>query len=523
MAEDGPLPTLAWPDHDSGPTPPPDSAAAKRDELRTRKPLALWDRVKFLVFFAMAWLVLVWNVMSNNPLVPFSDAARQQLRSGAWVLVLGCLELIRQGHYLLSENLGWYHQFWTERVFGGLNRQTGRLNDWNRYRLARACKWLVFVGVIAMILGRIYRVPPVEGLFRLPHAIWSSMPFVAQAALIMFIAVGQFGAIFWFLSRGGTEVYFPDDIKTRFTDVWGQDAVLERVKENMVFLENPESIEEKGGYVPGGILLWGPPGTGKTLIAEAVAGETGKPFVFVDPGAFINMFFGVGILKVKSLFLKLRKLAVRHGGVIVFFDEADALGNRGQLAGGFNNAAPAEEALPSWAQPDACGAVAYASPGSQRVLAGPRPFVMGAGMGGGGGMGTLQALLTEISGLKKPRGFVNRVIRRVLGMRPKAPPKYRIIIMMATNMPSALDEALLRPGRIDRIYKVGYPKKEGRKRTFEGYLSKISHELTDEQIDRLAIISPYATGASIKDMVNEALVLAIRDGRETVSWLDVLK
>ena len=52
--------------------------------------------------------------------------------------------------------------------------------------------------------------------------------------------------------------------------------------------------------MPGGILLWGPPGTGKTLMAEAVAGETGKPFVFVDPGAFINMFMGVGILKVKS-------------------------------------------------------------------------------------------------------------------------------------------------------------------------------------------------------------------------------
>ena len=115
--------------------------------------------------------------------------------------------------------------------------------------------------------------------------------------------------------------------------MWGQDHVLERVKENIVFLEQPEQIEEKGGYVPGGILLWGPPGTGKTLMAEAVAGETGKPFVFVDPGAFINMFMGVGILKVKCLFRKLRKLALRYGGVIVFFDEADSLGNRGALAG----------------------------------------------------------------------------------------------------------------------------------------------------------------------------------------------
>jgi ATP-dependent Zn protease len=64
-------------------------------------------------------------------------------------------------------------------------------------------------------------------------------------------------------------------------------------------------------------------------MAEAVAGETGRPYVFVDPGAFVNMFFGIGVLKVKGLFRKLRKLALRYGGVIVFFDEADTLGSRG--------------------------------------------------------------------------------------------------------------------------------------------------------------------------------------------------
>ena len=96
-------------------------------------------------------------------------------------------------------------------------------------------------------------------------------------------AISQFVAIFWFLSRGGVDVYYPGDVTTRFADVWGQDHVLARVQENILFLEDPESIEDHGGYVPGGILLWGPPGTGKTLMAEAMAGETGKPYVFVDP------------------------------------------------------------------------------------------------------------------------------------------------------------------------------------------------------------------------------------------------
>ena len=325
------------------------------------------------------------------------------------------------------------------------------------------------------------------------------MPLVLQVVFYMFVMIMQFVAIFWFLSKGGVETYFPDDIKTRFSDVWGQDPVVERVKENILFLEAPESIEEKGGYVPGGLLLWGPPGTGKTLMAEAVAGETGKPYVFVDPGAFIQMFMGVGILKVKSLFRKLRKLAVRYGGVIVFFDEADSLGSRGQMTEGGPLGGQGFGSSPSsHAAHTGCNGMSYLSEDTASLLfrqatarhstpdeprRGLRNRMMM--MGGGGGMGTLQALLTELSGLKKPRGFMNRVVRRTLGMRPKPPPKYRILVMMATNMPQALDEALLRPGRIDRIYKVGYPSKAGRIRTYEGYFDKVRHDLTADR-DRQA-------------------------------------
>jgi hypothetical protein len=273
-------------------------------------------------------------------------------------------------------------------------------------------------------------------------------------------------------------------------------------------------------------------------MAEAVAGETGRPYVFVDPGAFINMFMGVGILKVKSLFRKLRRLALRYGGVIVFFDEADSLGNRGQLSQGGVGGGPGR-ATPTPFARAGCHGFSYLSNDTQwrllkQAMAADIPDepdsrrnrqMIGGMMngGGGGGMGTLQALLTELSGLKKPRGFVNRYVRRLLGMRPKPPPKYRILVMMATNMPSALDEALLRPGRIDRIYKVGYPSKAGRIRTYTGYLDKVRHELSPEQIDKLATITPYATGATIKDLVNEALITAIRNGRDVITWPDVMK
>jgi len=505
-----------------------------RDEDRaTRKPMALWDRVKFLLLLSGLFMVFVVAPMGENPLVTFRDSFYEQSRAKWWVLALIVVEGIRQIHYMVSEQWAGYHSFWARRVFAGIERRTNKLDDWTRFRIARVAKFAALLLIVDLILARALNTNPALALVQLPYTVFKALPLVFQLLFGVFFVIIEFGALFWFLSRGGTDVYYPDDIKTRFSDVWGQDAVLERVKENILFLEDPESIEERGGYVPGGILLWGPPGTGKTLMAEAAAGETGKPYVFVDPGAFTNMFMGVGILKVKALFRKLRRLAVRYGGVIVFFDEADSLGNRGALQpGGMFGQMRASAVSKS------CNGLAYLShetagmvlvesldrsggPEAPRVW---RDRVMPMGMGGGGGgMGTLQALLTEMSGLKKPRGFTNRVVRRLLGLRPKPPPKYRMLVMMATNMPQALDEALLRPGRIDRIYKVGYPSKSGRIRTYQGYLAKVRNELTDEDVEKLATITPYATGATIKDMVNEGLINAIRAGRDAITWPDIVK
>jgi cell division protease FtsH len=516
----------------------PPGERPRDEDRRTRKPLPLWDRVKFLLLLTLIWFILVWSAMANDPQIPFADAMRIEVRSGAWVFVLAGLEALRQIHFLISEHWAGYHRFWTHAVFGGLERSTHRrLSDWTRFRLRRLFTWLLWIAVFAVVTGKIIHTSPVLALLTAPRLLWQAMPFVIQIAFTFLILIGQFAALFWFLSRGGVDVYYPDDIKTRFADVWGQDHVLAKVKENILYLEHPEQIEDRGGYVPGGILLWGPPGTGKTLMAEAVAGETGKPYVFVDPGAFINMFFGVGVLKVKGLFRKLRRLALRYGGVIVFFDEADSLGNRGSLGLG----GPGQTAATPAPHRAGCNGFSYLSQDVQWELfqramqAGtgeaPRakrdrqvlPVGMGGGGMGGGGMGTLQALLTELSGLKKPRGFVNRYVRRIFGMRPKPPPKYRILVMMASNMPEALDPALLRPGRIDRIYKVGYPSKAGRVRTYEGYLAKVRHELTPEQVDKLAVITPYSTGATIKDTVNEALITAIRNGRDVITWQDIIR
>ena len=503
------------------------------DERKTRKPAGWWDRAKILTLLAGLWIVLVWTAMADNPILPFRDAVREQVRSGLWLIVLAGLEVVRQVHYLISEKSAAWHAFWTKKVFGGLDRRTERMSSWTRFRVARVIRWGLILTVAGIGLGKLFDTTPVIALFEAPARLVSALPNVLQFALLFFVIIIQFAGMAWYAARQGIEVYFPDDIKTRFTDVWGQDSVLEKVKENIVFLEDPEAIEAKGGYVPAGILLWGPPGTGKTLMAEAVAGETGKPYVFVDPGGMTS--FGFGALAVKGVFRKLRKLAVRYGGVIVFFDEADSLGSRRQTTGGPAPAPAFGAGGFAWSANPQCNGLNYLDPRSARDLmlsstsasvAGEAPRSRRDGffmMGGAGGGGMLQALLTELSGLKKPRGFMNRVVRRSLGMRPKPPPKYRILVMMATNLPEVLDEALLRPGRIDRIYKVGYPAKPGRIRTFEGYLDKVKHELTPEQVDKLATITPYGTGATIKDMVNEALIQAIRDDRETITWQDMMR
>jgi cell division protease FtsH len=511
------------------PPPPP---------ARARRRIAMFDRIKILVILGLVFGFSFWRFRQDHPAYTLNDALVAQVRNSSWVLVLAAIEIARQIHYFVSERKAVYNHFWVERVWGAIDRWKDRRNPWLRYRTARYAKFGVLYLVLSALVGRSRGISFIEGVATVPAAVFNflsvgpqQVPFWVNMIFPLLFIVGQFGFLFFFLSRGGVDVYMPEDITTRFDDVWGQDHVLAKIKENILFLENPRLIEEKGGHVPGGLLLWGPPGTGKTLMAEAVAGQTGKPYVFVDPGAFVNMFMGVGILKVKSLFRKLRKLSLRYGGVIVFFDEADSLGNRGPLnqggPGGQMGASLADREHLRWLSPQTQATLFQV----ERQLAagstaeGPRSIkdriMMGGGMGGGGG--TLQSLLSELSGLKKPRGFLNRYVRRFLGLKPKPPLKYRILVMMATNMPESLDEAMLRPGRIDRIYKVGYPSKEGRKRTYEGYLKKVRHRLTPEQIEKLSVITPYATGATIKDLINEALIIAIRADRDAITWEDVIR
>jgi len=61
----------------------PAERAAQARGPADRKPMSIWDRIKFLILLVLVWFILVWSAMANNPLIGFSDAMRiQYVRAG---------------------------------------------------------------------------------------------------------------------------------------------------------------------------------------------------------------------------------------------------------------------------------------------------------------------------------------------------------------------------------------------------------------------------------------------------------
>ena len=138
-------------------------------DRRTRIHLSLFDRLKFLVAFTITFFVLVWSAMAGNPLLGFADALRETSRSAWWLFPLAGIEIIRQIHFLISEFASPYHGFW-QKYFAFIDRTLHRISDWNRFRLSRALKLLLFIALLAVILGAIYDEAPVRALFLAPAA-----------------------------------------------------------------------------------------------------------------------------------------------------------------------------------------------------------------------------------------------------------------------------------------------------------------------------------------------------------------
>ncbi len=125
-----------------------------------------------------------------------------------------------------------------------------------------------------------------------------------------------------------------------------------------------------------------------------------------------------------------------------------------------------------------------------------------SGVAGGGNderEQTLNQLLTEMDGFDGTKG---------------------VVILAATNRPESLDKALLRPGRFDRRVPVELPDQRGRVAILKIYMNKVKH---DDNID-LELIgrsTSGASGAELANIVNEAALRAVRQGRDSVNQGDL--
>ena len=331
-----------------------------------------------------------------------------------------------------------------------------------------------------------------KALFALPFAI---MGMALYLVFIMSAMVLQFVAIFWFLARGQTYVIYPREYDVSFDDVRGQPEIVESTKEALTLFQGFKKFRDAGGYPPHGILFEGPPGTGKTLLGKAIAGSAKVPFVYASGTSFNNMFMGIGNLRIMRLFKKARKLSRKYGGAVIFLDELDAVGGS---RGGVSTANSPADTARHWAK-------------------GPLRIIMAPGMGGMGGM-YVNELLVQMDGMIMPRGLW-RHIKRLLHLGKPKVPQYNVMVIGATNQASTLDPALLRPGRFDRKLHVGLPTGPGREDIIQYYLDKVPHEQVDTA--RLARATYGFSPAQIKNLVNEALIFALVDGRDKLNFDDL--
>ena len=162
----------------------------------------------------------------------------------------------------------------------------------------------------------------------------NSASIVEVLSMLMSLAIPiVWGVLIMKMMRGTMKgVDAKDIIQTsdvKFSDVIGQDEILDDVKFITELLKNRDLGEEIGAKVPKGILLSGEPGTGKTLIAKAIAGEAGVPFIYVNSSSFIEMFVGLGAKRVRETF----KIARENAPCIGFFDEIDSIGIKRDTGG----------------------------------------------------------------------------------------------------------------------------------------------------------------------------------------------
>jgi SpoVK/Ycf46/Vps4 family AAA+-type ATPase len=97
-----------------------------------------------------------------------------------------------------------------------------------------------------------------------------------------------------------------------------------------------------------------------------------------------------------------------------------------------------------------------------------------------------------------------------------------VIVVGATNRPEDVDPAILRPDRLAAQFELGLPGEESRHAIFQSKLREVPHDLTGEQLARLARETAGYSGADLEQLVTDAKRQAARRDAEAVSLEDFL-
>ncbi|TPP42705.1 Peptidase M41 family protein [Leishmania donovani] len=260
------------------------------------------------------------------------------------------------------------------------------------------------------------------------------VPFIFFPVFVMFLSqyIGKSMSYAVEATKGKTkakEMIFRVETasNTRFRDIAGMKEPKKEITEIVDFLRHPERYTKLGAKIPTGAILLGPPGTGKTLLAKAVAGESGVGFIPAIGSDFVELYVGMGALRVRQLFKEARKQRC-----IIYIDEIDAIGLKRQGAG-------------------------HGEKQEQEQ--------------------TLNELLTQLDGFSTGR-------------------RGDVMVLASSNVAQeALDPALIRPGRFDRIIHVDTPVISERIDIFKVHLSKLKLTSDDTRGDSAAATTATAGAA----------------------------
>ncbi|KAL9186175.1 hypothetical protein ACHAXT_005413 [Thalassiosira profunda] len=398
-----------------------------------------------------------------------------------------------------------------------------------------------------------------DDITTLPPSLWQRF---LRGPAVMTLPFAYLGALYWMMRRlqrqqfdeegegdawkGGSGHNGKSRHATTFDDVAGIDSSLQELSEIISYMRDPSTFHSVGAQPPRGILLSGSPGSGKTLLARAIAGEASRSadgishiggntidcFAVSSGSEFVETYVGRGAARVRSLFKNVREEALRNFKLrqrrrLKRWNSVSNDGTRmtGSERGIVRRAAShiGNSASDLWEGMHSL-VVRGQSASNEDVHQRPMAIIFideidalakrrDSGFGlpqslGGGGCDereqTLNQLLTEMDGFVSG-GSTSGV---------------NVIVIAATNRPEVLDPAIMRPGRFDRHVRVSLPDARGREAILRVHAR---HIRWDGSSVNFKLPTEGFSGADLKNVINEAALLAVRSGSPVVTQCHLLE